>query len=225
MPEWLHNSFKGDTDILIWDLVIRLTVALVLGCVVAGIYRLTHGKSLGLLATLVLLTVLIAMVTLVIGNRANSIALAFSLVGALGIVRFRTIVEDTRDTAFVIFAVVVGMAAGAGYLDMAVAIVGIPIVTLAAFLFRPRGALAVRGRVEKSLVLRVGFSQQPEMLFQEVFNKHLERYRLIATTTARQGAALELTYAVRLRKDETAIALVSELNRIEGMQGVELRQS
>jgi hypothetical protein len=63
------------------------------------------------------------------------------------------------------------------------------------------------------------------MLFQEVFNKHLERYRLIATTTARQGAALELTYAVRLRKDETAIALVSELNRIEGMQGVELRQS
>ena len=50
------------------------------------------------------------MVSMVIGNE---IARAFSLVGALSIVRFRTVVEDTRDTAFVIFAVVVGMALGA----------------------------------------------------------------------------------------------------------------
>ena len=50
-----------------------------------------------------LLTILIAMVTMVIGN---NMARAFGLVGALSIVRFRTVVEDTRDTAFVIFAVV-----------------------------------------------------------------------------------------------------------------------
>src|SRR3712207_7408096 len=57
----------------------------------------------------VLLAVLVALVTLVIGD---STARAFGLVGALSIVRFRTVVEDTRDTAFVIFAVALGMAAG-----------------------------------------------------------------------------------------------------------------
>ena len=63
-------------------------------------------------ATLVLLTILIAMVTQVIGD---NIARAFSLVGALSIVRFRTVVRDTQDTAYVIFAVAVGMAVGANH--------------------------------------------------------------------------------------------------------------
>ncbi len=70
-----------------------------------------------------LLTVLIAMVMLVIGN---SVARAFGLVGALSIVRFRTVVSDTRDTAFVIFAVVIGMALGAG--SVVVVLAGIPVV-------------------------------------------------------------------------------------------------
>src|SRR5262245_64464158 len=102
MPDWLHGSFQHDLDVSLLLLVVRLAVAFALGCVVAGIYRLTHGKangqSAGLMATLVLLTVLIGMVTLVIGN---SVARAFSLVRAPAIVRFRTVVQDTRDTAIV----------------------------------------------------------------------------------------------------------------------------
>ena len=66
-------------------------------------------------------------VALVIGN---SVARAFSLVGALSIVRFRTVVDDTRDTAFVIFSVVVGMAAGAGLLF--VPLLGLPLVAVTA---------------------------------------------------------------------------------------------
>src|SRR4051812_18029219 len=120
-------------------MAVRLAMAFVLGCVVAGVYLLTHGRGrsapAAMTPTLVPRAVLISMVTLVIGN---SVARAFSLVGALAIVRFRTIVEDTRDTAFVIFAVAVGMAVGAGFL--LIPIIGIPFAAAAAFLFRPRGA-------------------------------------------------------------------------------------
>src|SRR5262249_9116898 len=152
----------------VWSLTLlataRLALAFALGCVVAGVYRLTHGKRNGqssaLLATLVLLTVLIAMVTLVIGgSRINSMALAFSLVGALSIVRFRTVVEDTRDTAFVIFAVTVGMAVGSGL--WTVSLVGIPIVTLAAFLFRPRVADTPPGALAFTLKVRIGVGHLP----------------------------------------------------------------
>jgi hypothetical protein len=48
---------------------------------------------------------------------------------------------------------------------------------------------------------------------------------LIGTGTARQGAALELTYDCRLRDPDKAFALVAELNRVEGVQGVELRRT
>src|SRR5262249_11947933 len=148
-----------------------------------------------LATTLVLLTILIAMVTLVIGN---STARAFSLVGALAIIRFRTVVEDTRDTAFVIFAVVAGMGAGAGFL--VVLLVGIPIVAVAAFLLGWWGRWgAGPAAVAYSLDVRLGLGRDPAVVFREAFGKHLASSRLKATTTARQGAALDLSYVVSLR--------------------------
>ena len=48
----------------------------------------------------------------------NNAARAFSLVGAVSVIRFRTPLEDTRDTAFVLFAVILGMASGVGYFEV-----------------------------------------------------------------------------------------------------------
>jgi hypothetical protein len=224
VPEWLHDSFQKDLDLSVGMMAARLAAAFVLGCVVAGIYRATHGRGrpapVAMTATLVLLAVLIAMVTLVIGN---SVARAFSLVGALAIVRFRTIVEDTRDTAFVIFAVAVGMAVGAGFL--LIPLVGVPFAALAAFLFRPRGAVADDGPGDFTLTVLLGIGHPPEALLRESFAKHLQQARLTGTATARQGVALELTYAVRLRDPAAAIDFISELNGVEGVQGVELRRT
>lgn len=56
--------------------------------------------------------------------------------GALSIVRFRTVVRDTEDTAFVIFAVIIGMAVGGN--NLPVALTGIVVVTAAAFWMRPK---------------------------------------------------------------------------------------
>jgi hypothetical protein len=222
MPEWLRENFQHDGDIPLPLLVIRLGIALVLGCVVAEVYRQSRGQTsrqtAGLAATLVLLTLLIAMVTLVIGN---SVARAFSLVGALAIVRFRTVVEDTRDTAFVIFAVAVGMAVGAGYL--LVPLVGIPFATAAAYLFRPaRESAAVEDRDFK-LSVRVGLGNEPEKLFAEVFAKHLEGTTLLSAGTARQGMALDLVYAVRLRAANAALRLVADITLLDGVQGVDIQ--
>ena len=57
------------------------------------------------------------------------------LVGALAIVRFRTVVDDTRDIAFVIYAVVTGMAAGGGLYWEAALVT--PLVMLATWVLRP----------------------------------------------------------------------------------------
>jgi len=113
MPEWLQQSFHDPAAGSLTTLVWRTVAAFLMGCIVAGIYRITHREepiAPSFPRTLVLLAILIAMVTQVIGG---NIARAFSITGVLAIVRFRTVVRDTQDTAFVIFAVVVGMAAGA----------------------------------------------------------------------------------------------------------------
>ncbi len=204
----------------------RIALAFVLGCIVAGTYSVTHRRAgrdnRAFLATMVLLSILIAMVTLIIGS---NVARAFSLVGALAIVRFRTVVEDTRDTAFVIFAVVVGMAAGAAdpKTTSAVPIVGIPVVAAAAILFRPRATTTDPGVRAGRLSVRVGLGQDPAVLLAETFAKHLESHTVSAAATARQGSALEVSYQVRLRPQTSPWALVAELNQLEGVQNVDLQ--
>src|SRR4026209_160607 len=99
------------------------------------------------------------MSTQVIGD---NIARAFGLVGALSIVRFRTVVEDTRDTAFVIFAVVVGMAIGAGY--SIVAGVRLPAVLLAALGMQHFMPDAPAGSNSSTLMVRIGLGHDPELL-------------------------------------------------------------
>src|SRR6476469_5897480 len=136
MPESLAPLFDFNAGALLL-MFVRLVLAMVLGLAIAWVYRRARGlngeaESFGV--TLVLLTILIAMVTQVIGD---NVARAFSLVGALSIVRFRTVVRDTQDTAYVIFAVVVGMAVGGS--DLWVAAIGIVVIGFAAYASRPRG--------------------------------------------------------------------------------------
>ena len=113
------------------------------GGVVTLIYRFTRAAdetAPSFTVTLVLLSILIAMVTQVIGD---NVARAFSLVGALSIVRFRTVVRDTQDTAYVIFAVAVGMAVGAGHPGLAAG--GLAVIGFAAFVMR-KGVVAASVR-------------------------------------------------------------------------------
>ncbi|WP_437221835.1 DUF4956 domain-containing protein [Planctomicrobium sp. SH661] len=222
MPDWLTSPIAGETSLSLPLLVLRLGLGLVFGILVAGSYRITQGRlstrSLSLMATLVLLTILIAMVTLAIGN---SVARAFSLVGALSIVRFRTVVEDTRDTAFVIFAVAIGMAVGAGYFEMA--IVGIPVTTLAAYLFRPRQNVSPEENLDRTLNIRIGLGRDVNAVLEPTFRSHLERWELNSIATAKQGAALDLSYHTRLLNADAALPLTVQLNQLEGVQEVELR--
>ena len=125
---------------------LRLIVAMVMGGMVAAIYRRTRYASQttsSFTVTLVLLSILIAMVTQVIGD---NVARAFSLVGALSIVRFRTVVRDTQDTAYVIFAVAVGMAVGAAHPWLAIG--GIVVTGSAAYVMRERAAASALATAE-----------------------------------------------------------------------------
>jgi len=222
MPDFLKAPFVNVLEIHPLDVLIRLCVALVLGGVVAWIYRRTR-KSTEIAAsfpvTLVLLSVLIAMVTQVIGD---NIARAFSLVGALSIVRFRTVVRDTQDTAYVIFAVVVGMAAGAN--DLWVSLIGIGVVGLAAFLMMTRPGLIATSEPSFLLSLRVGLGHDLDKLLNDTLDAYLQERELMSIATARQGVSLDVTYETQLRPEGSAQELVKALNRVEGVQSVEFRR-
>ncbi len=222
MPDVFRQSlidFEAVPPIVV---LVRLVAALLLGWVVALIYRTSRAPSQvapSFTATLVLLSILIAMVTQVIGD---NVARAFSLVGALSIVRFRTVVRDTQDTAFVIFAVAVGMAVGAG--NPWVAGAGLAVVAIAAFAMKGRNASASpAGGAPFELHVRLGIGHDPLSVVEPVVAAHTGSCRLMSLETARQGLAVDVTFRVELR-DASTNPLIRALNTTEGVQSVALKR-
>lgn len=220
MPDFLNSAFHATVETSPIDVLLRLCAALAFGAAVAWVYRRARGpaaSSGSFPGTLVLLAVLIAMVTQVIGD---NVARAFSLVGALSIVRFRTVVRDTQDTAYVIFAVVVGMSVGAH--NLWVAALGLLVVGLAAwFLCRSTDD---NGSPLWLLSLRVGLGLDHEALTASALAAHLAKRELMSVETARQGVSLDVIYEIQLLPNASAAAVVKDLNRIEGIQDVSLKR-
>jgi hypothetical protein len=71
--------------------------------------RNVPGHNQGVVQTLIILPLVVAGIIIVV---QNSLALAFSLAGVVGAVRFRTNLRDTRDLVFIFLSIAVGFAAG-----------------------------------------------------------------------------------------------------------------
>lgn len=220
--EFLTQATGDGTPLDMTMLTIRLVAAFVLGLLATGVYAIAcrwggRKAEASFLTTLVLLSLLISLVTLVIGN---NVARAFSLVGTLAIVRFRTVVEDTRDTAFVIYAVACGMCAGSGYILGPVACA--PLVLGATWLFSGFNKPTIAVPPDR-LVLRLSSAMSVDGPLREALNKHLPNHRLLEVDTARGGSALDAIYAVNLPPPEQVYVLVKLLSSIEGVQEVEVK--
>lgn len=220
MPDFLTTPFANGQTVIPGDVLIRLVAALLMGAGVSWVYRRTRRDgeaSASFPVTLVLLSVLIAMVTQVIGD---NVARAFSLVGALSIVRFRTVVRDTQDTAYVIFSVVVGMAIGAK--NPWVAVIGILVVGAAALFMATRAGFNSPSQPSFRLNLRVGIGHDLEKLVGSVLDFHFQDRQIASISTAQKGVALDVIYQARFRPLGKEEELVKALNLIEGVQNVQL---
>lgn len=201
------------------DILLNIVAAFLLGVLISLVYRYTHkgiSYSQSFVQTLVFLTFVIAIVMMVIGS---NIARAFSLVGALSIIRFRTVVKDTRDIAFVFFALAVGMAAGAGsYLVGGIGCLFGCVVALGLYWVdygsRERHYHLLRYRVEADL--------QDNPAYKEIFDRYCSSTCLVSVRSLRQGQAVEVAQHIRLRRRARASDLVRDLKEIEGVDRVVL---
>lgn len=216
MPEWL-TSVSTEVDANVLTLAIRLTAAWVCGWIIAFIARNNRppdGAIDTFSLTLILMSILIAMATQIIGD---NIARAFSLVGALSIVRFRTAVPETRDVAFVLAAVVVGMAVGAG--QYWVSGIGLLIVGLATWfdaMLKSGDNAPTHSSNPWRLNLKVGLHTVGG--WEAELDRMTESYKLISVETARRGAAIELVYDYEPREGFDASALIASLNSIPSVE-------
>jgi hypothetical protein len=218
-PEALLGAMSATpVAIPILELATRGAVAVALGLVLALVYRGTHkglSYSQSFTQTVVFITLIVALVMMTV---RNSLATAFTLVGAMSIIRFRTVVKDTRDTAFVFAALAVGMAAGLGYLDVA-AFGGGCVVALALALHA-----SDFGALHKSeFVLRFTFDRSHDSGgYLRCIEEFARRSSLLHVEPAADGGSLRLSYDITLRKEAKAEGLAGALATAAGVSEVAL---
>jgi len=114
----------GSGDVTFLILVLDIFLGLILSMTIVYVYRITFGGitySQSFLISLIMITMVTAVLISVIGS---NLARAFSLVGALSIIRYRTAIKDPRDTGFIFLCVATGMVIGAGYYILSIGLVG-----------------------------------------------------------------------------------------------------
>jgi hypothetical protein len=114
------------------------------------------------------------------------------------------------------------MASGANHL--VVALVGMGLVAVSSLVLwpgrRPDGWIAA----ESSLALRIIPGEGVQAATERLLTASTERCDLTSVSTARQGAALDLNYRVRLRAGFSPSALVAELHALQGVESVDLKR-
>jgi uncharacterized membrane protein YhiD involved in acid resistance len=203
----------------IWDVTIVLCLSFVLSLVIGKTYQMTHkgiSYSQGNVQTYVLMAVVIAVIMLVIGS---NIARAFSLVGALSIVRFRNAVKESRDVGFVFWAMAVGMCCGTRYYEMAV----FATVVIAVFVFVMHYfnffARTVRERI---LLVEVPPEGDAEAIFGELFNKTFTEHYLISMESMPGSGNLQFTYSTTIHGKFDSGKFLHQIRALNGERKVSL---
>ena len=189
-------------------LVASLLAALFLGQLVAWVYTRTHtglSYSRTFTQSIVLLMMVSALVMYVIGD---SMATAFGLIGALAIIRFRNVLKDTRDTMFVFFSLVLGMALGSQ--RFAVALVG-GLMLLAVTAYLHFVGFGERNQLDGHLTLSI--ERDPSSDSGDKTGAILRAFcrQVRRITSHDEGGRIEYVHEIRLRDPRRGSELVDAL--------------
>ena len=185
-------------------ILLSLVLALAAGLFIAWIYRRNYRGvmfSNNFTLTLVMMTLITCPVVMCI---RESIQLSMGMVGALSIVRFRTAVKDPLDTAYMFWALTMGILLGAGQFFLtACAVVGIGLLLTLLVHIQTKGM--------NSYLLVVRMSEESERQANQLVN-NLKVQQLKSKTVSANG--IEATYEVRVDKPDAL------LNKLRGVPGV-----
>jgi len=196
-----------------------LLVSFVLALVIGKIYQLTHkgiSYSQSNVQTYVLMCIVVAVIMLVIGS---NIARAFSLVGALSIVRFRNAVKESRDVGFVFWSMAIGMAVGTQFYFVAVfatVVIGTFVLVMHYFNFFAR---TVRERI---LLVEVAEGTNHDELFGELFRSQFAEHFLISMESLPDAGTVQLVYSVTIPGRFESGAMLQKIRALTGNKKVSL---
>ena len=193
------------------DVLTIVFIALILGLFIFLVYTKTfrgvmYSSSFGV--TLIVMSLITA---LIIYSVAINFLLSLGMVGALSIVRFRTVVKEPLDLSYLFWAISTGILVGAGFLTVAV----IGSITIGIILF-----VFVLGSPKDIpyIVVIICAIESAESDVSSLLKDKTKKHVIKAKTVTKDH--IELTYEVRIK--ESSAEFINELLTIDGVSNATL---
>jgi uncharacterized membrane protein YhiD involved in acid resistance len=198
--------FKVDTSPV--QILLVFLLAFALAFLWATVYRKTHSGiayTRSFYFSLILISPIVAMIMMSIGS---NVALSLGLVGSLSVIRFRTVIKDTRDMTFLFMAIAIGLAVGAHV--WMIGIIGAAVIALIAIVMSKIGRDRV-GSADYILIFRSD-QKDPWQALPPEARELISWKQLRGATDIDHGQEFEYTYNVRLARKASAERIVGEFS-------------
>ena len=202
------------------EIIVNLVISFILGIIISLVYKKTHkglSYSQSFLVTNIFVCVIVCMVIMIIGN---SLARAFALVGALSIIRFRTVVKDTKDTAYIFWSLAAGMASGTG--SYFIAFSGTIIISGIAFIlyFTNFGSI-----IKSEFILQfrtVSGDNNITFEYNKIIASYAKSSTLLHSEASVDGKTIKISFDIVMKEDMKQDELISKISNIKGLTEVVL---
>ena len=208
--------FQNMDNLSVLHAVSNLLIAFLCVIIIYAVYFFTSKDvkpTAAFAKTLLIVNLSTCLVIMLVGS---NLSLSLGMVGALSVIRFRAAVKDSRDAAFVFYAIAAGMTAALGvyalsfigtlFIGAAVIIFSLVRIGSRTYIFTLKTSeKAVRGEVEEEIRKTTG-----------------KRYSIIAISSKHNkentGSLIETVYEIGLRTG--AESLCERLLEKEGVESV-----
>lgn len=212
-----------ESSISVGVVALSVVLSFLLGLAISLVYKKTFrgvSYSQSFVTTLALLAPITTIVMLTIGS---NLARAFGLVGALSIIRFRTVIKDTKDIMMVFLSLVIGLSVGTQ--NYHIAVVG-ALLILAFIIIMDRTNYGLF--TDRSFL--VSFYVEPESLeerdYTSIIQKYSVSYDLVNLTTINTDKKrIEITYKVEGLNSSNRSELITKLSNLKGVSDITLVSS
>lgn len=220
MQDWLQSFFDTEFGAFTGasptasSILLMLLLAFLVGHVIAWTYMWTHtglSYAQSFTAALLVMPVLVALfIVLISGN----VFIALGMLAVFTMIRFRNVLKDTRDTSFVLWSIVEGMAMGTGRFGIGLA--GAVIVALVFVYLR---LTSFGGRHRYDVIVSFEWSGNGGTSVGElrtVLHRHSARVEL-ASQRDLEDDRMDLSYRLLMRDPGRTRDLLSDLRAMRGI--------
>ena len=210
MRDFILKNLAGTEGLDFMVLLLNNLVAVAAAVFIMFVYKFTYsGASYNrkFNISLGMITIITTSIMCVI---SNNVALSLGMVGALSIIRFRTAVKDVRDSAFIFWAIAVGIACGVSQF----ALIGIGSLFLFLFLLVTRKVIPDN---RKLLIIRSNLNVQNTV--ETAVNDYFSGAAHQVVKSA-SGSSIELVYGIQSSALKRA-AGVHEIDIVQALMDIE----